>query len=73
VSGRFLLCTVQTIITGQVIVEFLGDRLSKDERLARNENSSRYAVALRSGGCIEAEKRGSLARFVNHHCARANV
>ena len=65
--------TCENLAPGQVIVEFLGDRLSKDERLARNETSLRYAVALRSGGCIEAEKRGSLARFVNHHCARANV
>ena len=58
-------------ITGQIIVEYLGERLTEEERLSRKV--TRHMVMLEDGGCINASKYGSLARFVNHDCQRANT
>jgi hypothetical protein len=63
--------TARDIAKNAIVVEYLGERLSKKERLARPTSS--YMVLLEDGTCIDAKKYGSLARFVNHDCSRANA
>lgn len=56
---------------GDVIDEYLGERIDGKARLRRRPN--RYTIVLEDGSCIDASNQGSLARFVNHHCTRYNA
>ena len=63
--------TCQAMHRGDLIVEFLGERISNRRRMGRPP--SPYTLMLGNGSCIDASSHGSLARFVNHQCKFTNT
>ena len=61
----------QALHRGDVIVEFLGERMNNTRRMGRPP--SPYTIMNGNGSCIDASSHGSLARFVNHQCKDPNT
>jgi SET domain-containing protein len=68
-GAGFGLKTTDALRRGDIVVEYLGERITEAERLKRPP--TRYTVWLEGKKtCIDAEKSGSLARFANHACTQ---
>mmetsp|Transcript_27022 Transcript_27022/g.38075 ORF Transcript_27022/g.38075 Transcript_27022/m.38075 type:complete len:420 (+) Transcript_27022:12-1271(+) len=65
--------TKQDLKPGDFVIEYVGEVISNDlclERLQKykqNDNKF-YFLTLDANECIDAKKRGNLARFINHSC-----
>ncbi|KAH3760245.1 histone-lysine N-methyltransferase ASHH2 [Pelomyxa schiedti] len=66
------LLTLQDILPGQFIIEYVGEVITKQEsekRLSRSKpNDNFYLISLDSNECLDASHKGNLARFMNHSC-----
>ncbi|XP_060076770.1 histone-lysine N-methyltransferase ASH1L-like [Ylistrum balloti] len=65
--------TLQSIHTGQFILEYLGEVVSEQEfrrRMTENYSQERhhYCLNLDSGALIDGYRMGNIGRFVNHSC-----
>ncbi|PYH95101.1 histone-lysine N-methyltransferase ash1, partial [Aspergillus ellipticus CBS 707.79] len=67
--------TKHAFTSNQMILEYIGEIVTKDECLDRMGNAYKsdkvgdfYLLAIDRNFVIDATKRGSLARFVNHSC-----
>ena len=60
------------IKAGEFIVEYVGEAVSKRsvvQAMARDPNMTMlYVMHLEGGTCIDASKRGGIARYINHSC-----
>jgi uncharacterized protein len=53
---------------GTRIVEYVGERISKDESLRRCQDSNEYIFALNAEQDLDGNVPWNLARFLNHSC-----
>ncbi|XP_024991743.1 histone-lysine N-methyltransferase ASHH1 isoform X1 [Cynara cardunculus var. scolymus] len=64
----------QNIKAGQFIIEYCGEVISSDEAKERSQTyeaqglRDAYIISLNASYFIDATKKGSLARFINHSC-----
>ncbi|KMZ64367.1 Histone-lysine N-methyltransferase [Zostera marina] len=64
----------EDIMTGQFIIEYCGEVISWDEAKKRSciyeaeGLKDAYIISLDAGESIDATRKGSLARFINHSC-----
>jgi SET domain-containing protein len=63
---------LEDVKSGQFIIEYVGEVVSNDEclqRLSKDENMQHfYILTIDSNECIDALRKGNLARFINHSC-----
>ncbi|KAL3507073.1 hypothetical protein ACH5RR_032455 [Cinchona calisaya] len=68
------LLAVEDIKAGQFIIEYCGEVISLEEAKQRSQSyeaqglRDAYIISLNSNYFIDATKKGSLARFINHSC-----
>ncbi len=64
---------LRPIATGDVILEYRGERITSDEAATRYENSRGYPFTflfeVDDDTVIDAEVGGNSARFINHACS----
>lgn len=62
----------EDIKAGTFVIEYVGEVVSADEcfrRMKKNRDSDRfYFLSLDGNEFIDAQKKGNLARFINHSC-----
>lgn len=64
----------EDIKAGQFIIEYCGEVISSDEAKARSQTyeaqglRDAYIISLNANYFIDATKKGSLGRFINHSC-----
>lgn len=64
----------QNIKAGQFIIEYCGEVISSDEAKERSQTyeaqglRDAYIISLNANYFIDATRKGSLARFINHSC-----
>ncbi|XP_047320244.1 histone-lysine N-methyltransferase ASHH1-like [Impatiens glandulifera] len=64
----------ENIKSGQLIIEYCGEIISSDEAKLRSESyeakglKDAYIISLNANFYIDATKKGSLGRFINHSC-----
>ncbi|XAR62255.1 Histone-lysine N-methyltransferase [Bertholletia excelsa] len=64
----------ENIKAGQFIIEYCGEVISSDEAKGRSQDyeaqglKDAYIISLNANYFIDATKKGSLARFINHSC-----
>ncbi|KAI3735806.1 hypothetical protein L6452_15322 [Arctium lappa] len=64
----------QNIKAGQFIIEYCGEVISSDEAKERSQTyeaeglRDAYIISLNASYFIDATRKGSLARFINHSC-----
>lgn len=69
----FMLPWLPGVLTGQFILEYLGEVVSEQEfrrRMTENYSQERhhYCLNLDSGALIDGYRMGNIGRFVNHSC-----
>ncbi|EGC39214.1 hypothetical protein DICPUDRAFT_27300, partial [Dictyostelium purpureum] len=66
------LISCENINKGDFVMEYCGEVISKTtclNRMQENENEKFfYFLTLNSKECLDASRRGNLARFINHSC-----
>ncbi len=65
-TGAFARCPIPE---GTAIIEYVGERISKAESLARCEQDNRYIFTLTAHEDLDGRTEENLARFINHGCA----
>lgn len=57
------------IASGTRVIEYVGEKISKRESLARCEKNNQYIFALDEEHDLDGNVDWNLARFLNHSCA----
>jgi len=57
------------ITTGSRIIEYVGEKITKQESLARCEKNNEYIFALSEAQDLDGNVDWNPARFLNHNCA----
>jgi SET domain-containing protein len=57
------------ISQGTAVIEYVGQRISKDESLQRCEQNNEYIFALNDAEDLDGNVPWNPARFINHSCA----
>eukprot|EP00588_Corethron_pennatum_P036685 CAMPEP_0194347682 /NCGR_PEP_ID=MMETSP0171-20130528/106127_1 /TAXON_ID=218684 /ORGANISM="Corethron pennatum, Strain L29A3" /LENGTH=732 /DNA_ID=CAMNT_0039114965 /DNA_START=271 /DNA_END=2469 /DNA_ORIENTATION=- len=70
---RMGLRTVGSVIKGEFIIEYVGEaidqeKIPKNDLRCRDRSRWSYVMFLEKGICIDAGKKGGLARYINHSC-----
>jgi len=65
--------TVGSVIKGEFIIEYVGEaidqeKIPKNDLRCRDRSRWSYVMFLEKGICIDAGKKGGLARYINHSC-----
>jgi SET domain-containing protein len=68
IAGRGLFARTD-LAAGQRIIEYVGERITKDESLRRCEAGNPYIFALDDEHDLDGSVEWNLARFINHSCA----
>jgi len=70
---RMGLRTVGSVIKGEFVIEYVGEaidqaKIPKNDLRCRDRSRWSYVMILEKGICIDAGKKGGLARYINHSC-----
>ena len=65
-TGGFARCDIPA---GTVIIEYVGERIDKEEALKRCEADNRYIFYIDETWDIDGDVPRNPARFINHSCA----
>lgn len=63
------LFTNEALWEGQRIIEYFGERISKNESIRRCSEGNQFIFCLDASWDIDGNVESNLARFINHHCA----
>ncbi|KAJ3038173.1 histone methyltransferase set2 [Rhizophlyctis rosea] len=70
----FGLRVLEDVAVGDIVLEYVGELIDKDEFQKRVEEYNqkalqhRYFAGLRNGELLDSMKKGNSGRFLNHHC-----
>jgi SET domain-containing protein len=58
----------EDIAAGTRVIEYVGEKITKEESLARCEGSNEYIFAIDDSHDLDGNVEGNPARFLNHSC-----
>jgi len=59
----------RSFAAGQLIIEYLGERISKNESIRRCSEGNQFIFYLNEESDLDGGTELNLARFANHHCS----
>src|SRR5689334_4217883 len=60
---------LRNIRKGEAIIEYVGEKITKKEAVARLEGDNRYIFTLNKKNDVDGSVDWNPARFINHSCA----